>query len=73
MKPLSDNEKEAALLAHAQVRGMTLAEDIAGYLLRHGRRDMRSLIAMLDAIDRFSLETGRLVTLPMVREALSQT
>jgi DnaA-homolog protein len=73
MKPLSDAEKQAALLAHAGSRGMALAEGIAGYLLRHGRRDMRSLIAMLDAIDRYSLEAGRPVTLPMVREALNQS
>ncbi|MDX2220269.1 MAG: DnaA regulatory inactivator Hda [Burkholderiales bacterium] len=70
MKPLSDDEKQAALMAHAQVRGMAMDADIAGYLLRHGRRDMRSLIAMLDGIDRYSLEAGRPVTLPMVREAL---
>jgi DnaA-homolog protein len=73
MKALSDSEKQAALLAHAEARGMALADGIAGYLLRHGRRDMRSLIAMLDAIDRFSLEAGRPVTLPMVREALNQS
>ncbi len=70
MKPLSDDEKQAALQAHAQARGMILGTGVAGYLLRHGRRDMRSLVAILDAIDNFSLETGRAVTLPMVREAM---
>lgn len=72
MKGLSDDEKQAALLAHAQRRGFTLGEDIAAHLLRHGRRDMRSLIAMLDALDRHSLESGRVITLPLVREALAQ-
>lgn len=72
MKALTDSEKEAALQAHAESRGMTMDSNIAGYLLRHGRRDMRSLIAMLDAIDRHSLEAGRPVTLPMVREALQR-
>lgn len=72
MKSLSDSEKQAALLAHAESRGMVMDVDIADYLLRHGRRDTRSLIAMLDAIDRFSLEAGRPVTLPMVREALNR-
>jgi DnaA-homolog protein len=72
MKALSDDEKQGALLAHAQARGMAMDAEIANYLLRHGRRDMRSLIAMLDAIDRHSLEAGRPVTLPMVREALNR-
>lgn len=71
MKLLSDDQKQAALMAHAQARGMTLGAGVAAYLLRHGRRDMRSLVAILDAIDNFSLETGRAVTLPMVREALN--
>lgn len=73
MKSLSDSEKQAALLAHASARGMVMDTDIANYLLRHGRRDMRSQIAMLDAIDRHSLEAGRPVTLPMVREALNRS
>jgi DnaA-homolog protein len=71
MKLLSDAEKRAALQAHAEARGMNMESGIADYLLRHARRDMRSLIAMLDAIDRFSLEAGRPVTLPMVREAIA--
>lgn len=73
IKPLSDDEKHAALLAHAEARGMIMDAEIANYLLRHGRRDMRSLVAMLDAIDRYSLEAGRPVTLPMVREALNRS
>lgn len=72
MQPLSDDEMQAALVAHAASRSWQLGTDVAGYLLRHGRRDMRSQMALLDALDRLSLETGRAVTLPLVREALAQ-
>jgi DnaA-homolog protein len=41
---------------------------VNAYLLRHARRDMASLISILDALDRHSLETGREITLPMLRE-----
>jgi DnaA family protein len=34
------------------------------------RRDLRSLIALLDRIDRASLEQRRAVTLPLVRELI---
>ena len=68
---LTDADKREALAAHAQARGFALSEEIAAYLLRHARRDMPSLIAILDAIDRHSLETGRPVTLPLLKEALN--
>jgi DnaA-homolog protein len=73
MQALSDDEMQAALIAHASSRAMQLNPDIAAYLLRHGRRDMRSQMALLDALDRYSLETGRPVTLPLVREVLTQS
>jgi DnaA-homolog protein len=68
--PLSDSEKEAALAAHAKLRGFTIPEEVTTYLLRHARRDMGSLIGALDSLDRYSLETGRPVTVPLVKEAL---
>jgi DnaA-homolog protein len=68
--PLSDEEKREALAAHARVRGFDLRDDVASYLLTHARRDMGSLIAALDALDRYSLETGRAVTVPLLKAAL---
>jgi DnaA family protein len=70
---LTDAEKHAALHAHAKARGFALTDEVAGYLLRHARRDMPSLMAMLDALDRHSLETGRPVTLPLLKQALNLT
>ncbi len=67
---LSDEEKRAALAVHAQARGFALNDDIVNYLLRHTRRDMPSLIAILDSLDRHSLQTGRPVTLPLLKDAL---
>jgi DnaA family protein len=66
--PLSDDEKSAALRAHAHARGFALREEVIAYLLRHSRRDMAALIGFLDALDKYSLETGREITLPMLRE-----
>ena len=66
--PLSDDEKAAALTAHAKARGFGLRDEVIGHLLRYSRRDMASLIAMLDALDHFSLETGREITLPLLRQ-----
>ncbi|TSA10677.1 MAG: DnaA regulatory inactivator Hda [Betaproteobacteria bacterium] len=70
LHPLSDEEKAAALRAHALGRAFELPEEIIAYLLRHAQRDMASLIGILDALDRYSLEQKRPVTLPLVRAAL---
>jgi len=68
LHPLDDEEKADALHAHAAARGFALRDDVVQYLLRHARRDMASLISFLDALDKYSLETGREITLPMLRE-----
>jgi len=70
LHPLSDAEKAAALREHARGRALDLGDDVVNYLLKHARRDMASLIGILDALDRYSLEQKRPITLPLVREAL---
>lgn len=67
---LSDDEKIAALTGAAQSRGLALSSGVLPYLITHFHRDMRSLAAMLDALDRYSLETKRPITLPLLRELL---
>lgn len=69
---LTDDEKMAALSQAATARGLTLPSAVLPYLLTHFRRDMRSLSAMLDALDRYSLETQRPITLPLLRSLLQQ-
>jgi DnaA family protein len=67
---LTDEEKRAALAAHAKTRGFALDEDVSAYLLSRVRRDMGSLVAALDSLDRYSLETGRPITVPLLKAAL---
>lgn len=69
---LSDVEKAGALQTHARERGFALGHGVAEYLLRHWRRDLPSLVAALDTLDRYSLETKRPVTVPLLREVLAQ-
>ena len=70
VKPPSDRERALFLRAEAGRRGMRLPEEVVSFLLTRMRRDLRSLTAVLDQLDRFSLETKRPVTLPLLREAL---
>ncbi|MBL8399357.1 MAG: DnaA regulatory inactivator Hda [Candidatus Accumulibacter sp.] len=67
---LSDAEKLAALEEQAAQRGLALPNEALPYLIRRVPRDMRTLSALLAAIDRYSLEHKRPVTLPLLREVL---
>lgn len=67
---LTDEEKIAALNQAALARGITVSPGVLPYLITHFRRDMRSLSAMLDALDQYSLETQRPITLALLRSLL---
>ena len=70
MQALDDAEKRAALAQHAETLGFRLESQVADYLLNHTARDMQSLLRVLEALDRFSLETRRPITLPLLRQLL---
>ncbi|MBU3540169.1 DnaA regulatory inactivator Hda [Polynucleobacter sp. UB-Tiil-W10] len=67
---LDDDEKIQALEEAAKARGLVLSPDVLPWLLSRFYRDMPSLMALIDALDAYSLETKRAVTLPLVRELL---
>jgi DnaA family protein len=69
---LSDVEKIEALHRAAEGRALVLSAGVLPYLITHFQRDMRSLSAMLDALDRYSLETQRPITLPLLRNLIQQ-
>ncbi len=70
LHPLTDEEKARALMNHAAERGMKLPDEVVDYCLRHLRRDLRTLMATLDALDQWSLTSKRPVTLPLLRQLL---
>jgi DnaA family protein len=70
LHPLSDADKAEALAAHASRRGIALERELIAYLLSHFERDMGTQIALLDALDRYSLQRKRPITLPLLKEAL---
>jgi DnaA family protein len=69
---LSDEEKAQALVQHAHDRGFVLPSDVTQYLLHHGRRDLPSLMAVLDALDAHSLRLHRAPSVPLLKEVLQQ-
>ncbi len=68
--PLSDADKSYALSKHAEARGFNLQTQVADYLIHHWRRDLPSLMAALDSLDKYSLQTQRAITVPLLKEIL---
>lgn len=67
VQPLSDEEKHQALHTVAQSRGLQLSEELIDYALRYFQRDMGSLMAVMDSLDRFSLEQQKPVSVNLLR------
>ena len=67
---LNDEEKAQALVQHANSLGFALPAEVTQYLLRHGRRDLPSLMTVLDELDAHSLRLHRAPTVPLLKEVL---
>lgn len=67
---IDDELRHAILQRKALVRGWELDEAAVGFLLRRVGRDMASLTALLDRLDRASLAQQRRVTVPFLRQFL---
>ncbi|GAB6040415.1 DnaA regulatory inactivator Hda [Endothiovibrio diazotrophicus] len=64
--------KLVALRLHALNRGIHLPDEVGRYLIRHCRRDLHSLAAILERLDEASLVAKRRLTVPFVRQVLKE-
>lgn len=67
---LADTEKCDALVKRAAARGILITAEVAQYCLTRVGRDWLSLITVLNAIDQYSIEHKRRVTIPFVKKLL---
>lgn len=72
LAPLSDADKLRAMTERARARGMELPEELTRYLFMHQRRDLPHLLALVDALDAYSMSLKRPVSLPLLRALLEQ-
>ncbi|HQT81278.1 MAG: DnaA regulatory inactivator Hda [Ferrovum sp. 37-45-19] len=68
---LSDENKVEALQKHAINLGFHLSNELAQYLLQRWQRDIRSLLQVLEELNRWSLSLHKPITMPLVRDALN--
>jgi DnaA family protein len=70
LKPLDEDARRALMAERARARGIELDVAALDWLFAHGRRDLRSLLAVLDRIDHASLAARRRITVPFLRALL---
>jgi DnaA-homolog protein len=71
--PIPQDSLAPTLAAYASSRGFSMSNEVLTYILSHSRRDIASLCQTLAGLDRLSLSLKRAVTIPLVREYLSDT
>lgn len=68
LRELDDEGRARALRRHGHGRGVEIPDDVLGYVLARHRRDMPSLVALLDRLDHHSMARQRRLTVPFVRD-----
>ena len=71
LSPLTDQEKILALEEFIKGKGLNISNDILHWLLTHWHRDMPNLISIIEAVDQYSLQTKRPITLPLLKKLLN--
>lgn len=71
LEPLDDSGRADVLRLRAQRRGLQIDDAAIDWLLKRVDRDLGSLTALLDRLDRESLAAQRRLTVPFLRSVLS--
>jgi len=70
---LSDENKPKALQLRAKQRGFELPDKVIEYLYRRYPRDIKSLMDILDILDKESLRKKTKITIPFVKAVLNDS
>lgn len=71
LEPPSEAQVRALLRREGDRRGVLLGDEVLDYLLRRSARDMGHLMRLLDRLDHQALVAQRAITLPLVRQVLT--
>ncbi|MFI3156515.1 MAG: DnaA regulatory inactivator Hda [Methylococcaceae bacterium] len=72
IQPLTDSDRITALIFKADQMGFEIAPQAGRFLLAHYDRDLASLWALLEKLDKASLAAKRKLTIPFLKQILDQ-
>jgi len=67
---LDETQCRAVLRQHAEGRGIFLKDDVMDFILTRFSRDLGHLMALLDQLDGYALQTQRPLTIPLIKAML---
>jgi len=67
LQALSDKDKINLLQKRANTRNFKIPEEVAAYLVKNVKRDLPSLLELLDKLDQATLTEQRKLTIPFVK------
>jgi len=70
LQVLQEPERRAVLRRAADARGLILGDELANYILHRFRRDLGSLMDLLQRLDGYALRTQRPLSVPLIRAML---
>ena len=71
LRPLDDATRREAVRQRAQARGLELDDAVLDWLFAHTERDLGSLTALIERLDRESLAAKRRITVPFLRRVVA--
>lgn len=72
LHPPTESDVRLALKREAERRDMALPDEVLGFLLARFERDLGSLMRWLVALDAYSVQEQRAVTVPLVKRLLAE-
>ena len=72
IQPLCDNDRITALIFKADQMGFEISQQAGRFLLTHYDRDLSFLWSLLTKLDRASLAAKRKLTIPFLKQILSE-
>ncbi|MDD2810564.1 DnaA regulatory inactivator Hda [Rhodoferax sp.] len=73
LQALSEPERRAVLRQAAEVRGIFLSDEVMDFMLTRFSRDLGSLMALLELMDGYALQTQRPITIPLIKTMMDNT
>ncbi|MEP1472806.1 MAG: DnaA regulatory inactivator Hda [Halieaceae bacterium] len=67
---VTDEQREQLIVFRASRRGLSLAPEVASYIVSRATRSMDSLLGLLDTLDKASLAQQRSLSIPFVKATL---
>jgi DnaA-homolog protein len=70
MSRATDAQRQEMLCFRAGLRGLALSPEVAAYIMARSSRSLGDLLAVLEILDKASLEEKRALSIPFVKNAL---